>query len=105
MLKPRRENRAAIRARMPGVFSTRTESVCLDMISSVSLAESSSLSPKSGRTSRAAMISSLEVPAATIGQTIASSWTMKSTRTGRSLTEFASSMTLSRSAGSSQRIA
>src|SRR3954471_12269581 len=31
MLKPRRENRAAIRARMPGLFSTRTESVCLDM--------------------------------------------------------------------------
>src|SRR5919198_2465621 len=32
MLKPRRENSAAIRARMPGVFSTRTESVCLDMV-------------------------------------------------------------------------
>src|SRR5690606_31018298 len=52
-------------------------------------APSSSLSPKSGRTSLAAMISSLEVPAATIGQTMASSWTMKSTTTGRSLTELA----------------
>src|SRR6478752_3821682 len=37
MLKPRRENRAAIRARMPGVFSTRTESVCLVDMESVSL--------------------------------------------------------------------
>src|SRR5690606_9510311 len=67
--------------------------------------QSSSLSPESGRTSRAAMISSLEVPAATIGHTIASSWTTKSTTTGRSLIELASSMTLSRSAGSSQRMA
>src|SRR4051794_11102174 len=31
MLKPRRENRAAIRARTPGLFSTRTDRVCLDM--------------------------------------------------------------------------
>lgn len=42
---------------------------------------------------------------ATIGHTIASSWTMKSTTTGRSLMELASSMTLSRSSGDSQRIA
>ena len=51
------------------------------------------------------MTSSLEVPAATIGHTIASSWTMKSTTTGRSLIEFAFSITLSRSSGDSQRMA
>lgn len=42
---------------------------------------------------------------ATIGHTMASSCTMKSTTTGRSLIEFASAMTLSRSSGDSQRIA
>lgn len=42
---------------------------------------------------------------ATIGQTMASSWTMKSITTVRSLIALASAMTLSRSAGSSQRSA
>src|SRR6478609_1853925 len=37
MLKPRRENSAVIRARTPGLFSTRTESVCLVDMRSVSL--------------------------------------------------------------------
>jgi hypothetical protein len=32
MLKPRRENRLAIRARTPGLFSTRTDRVWVDMV-------------------------------------------------------------------------
>lgn len=42
---------------------------------------------------------------ATIGQTMASSWTMKSTTTGRSLMALALAMTASSSSGDSQRIA
>ncbi len=83
MLKPRRENRPATRARTPGLFSTSTESVCL-LISSVPMFwVRGRRRRRSGRTSRANMISSLLVPAATIGHTIASLPTTKSTTTGR----------------------
>ena len=53
--------------------------------------------------SRATLMSSLLVPAATIGQTIASLCTTNSTTTGTSLIEFAFSITASTSAGSSAR--
>src|SRR6476620_5042640 len=74
MLNPRRLNSPATRASTPGLFSTRTDRVCL-VIAHPSLS-------KTGRMPRAAMMSSLLVPAATIGQTIASLPTVKSTTTG-----------------------
>jgi hypothetical protein len=52
---------------------------------------------------RAAMMSSLDVPAATIGHTIASLPTVKSTTTGWSLMDIAFSMVESTSAFVSQR--
>ena len=48
-------------------------------------------------------MSSLLVPAATIGQTIASWWTTKSMTTGRSVTPIAFSIVASTSAAESQR--
>src|SRR5207302_1152969 len=56
-----------------------------------------------GARSRATMMSSLLVPAATIGQTIASWCTTKSTTTGRSSTAIALSIVASTSAAASQR--
>src|SRR6202012_4305678 len=63
----------------------------------------SELPPQSGARPRANLMSLLDVPAATIGQTMASRCTMKSTTTGRSLMAMACSMTRSTSAVSSQR--
>ena len=56
-----------------------------------------------GAMSRATWISSLLVPAATIGQTIASWCTVKSTTTGRSLIAIACSMVASTSSAFSHR--
>src|SRR3954453_1530279 len=60
-------------------------------------------SPKTGRTSRAAMISSLLAPAATIGHTWASWPTTKSMTTGASVIAIAFSITASTSSLDSQR--
>src|SRR4051812_26946563 len=60
-------------------------------------------SPKTGRTSRAARISSLLAPAATIGHTWASEPTMKSMTTGASVIAMAFSITASTSSLVSQR--
>src|SRR5271166_7125675 len=60
--------------------------------------------PQSGARPRANLMSLLLVPAATMGQTMASLCTMKSTTTGRSSMAMARSMTLSTSAVSSQRM-
>src|SRR5882724_2172510 len=62
-----------------------------------------SVTSHSGAMSRACLMSSLLVPAATIGQTIASLCTMKSTTTGWSLMAMACSMTASTSSVRSQR--
>src|ERR1700761_2371011 len=62
-----------------------------------------SVASHSGAMSRACLMSSLLVPAATIGQTIASLWTMKSITTGWSLMAIACSMTESTSSLRSQR--
>src|SRR5690606_4868170 len=57
----------------------------------------------SGARSRAILMSSLVVPAATIGQTMASLWTMKSITTGASSISMALAMTSSTSSAFSQR--
>src|SRR5579863_8466792 len=63
----------------------------------------SSRPPQSGARPRANLMSLLDVPAATMGQTMASLCTMKSSTTGRSSMAMARSMTRSTSAASSQR--
>src|SRR5439155_16502142 len=60
--------------------------------------------PQSGARPRANLMSLLLVPAATMGQTMASLCTMKSTTTGRSSIPMARSITRSTSAVSSQRM-
>src|SRR5207248_3362321 len=62
-----------------------------------------SVTSQSGAMSRATLMSSLLVPAATMGQTMASRCTMKSITTGRSLISMACLMTSSTSAAVSQR--
>src|SRR5579863_4571331 len=69
----------------------------------VLLAHHSSVESHSGAMPRANLMSLLLVPAATIGQTIASLCTMKSITTGWSLIAMACSMTLSTSSLRSQR--
>src|SRR5262249_54861092 len=64
----------------------------------------SGLPPQSGGMPRANWMSLLLVPAATMGQTMASRCTMKSTTTGRSSMAMARSITLSTSAFCSQRM-
>src|SRR5690625_1054526 len=66
--------------------------------------QASSSRSHSGASPRAYWISSLLVPAATIGHTIASRWTPKSTTTGRSWISMAASIVASTSSGLSQRI-
>ena len=95
MLKPRRLNSPAIRARTPGLFSTRTDRVCVGSSELV-------LVERRGAMSRAYLMSSLLVPAATIGHTIASRCTRKSTTTGTSLISIAFSIVASTSSGDSQ---
>ena len=92
MLKPRRLKSPAIRASTPGLFSTRTERVWRLIESSWS---------NSGARLRAYLMSSLLVPAATIGQTIASRWTRKSTTTGWSSMAIAFSIVASTESGES----
>src|ERR1700712_645233 len=67
----------------------------LSMSVTTSSAPPASGSSNSGRMSRAAMIWSLPVPAATMGQTCASAPTVKSMTTGRSVTAMACLMTRS----------
>src|SRR6185312_2107616 len=98
MLKPRRLNSAETRARTPALFSTRTESVWRVIVSPQTWS-----APKTGRTSRAAMMSSLLDPAATIGQTWASCPTTKSITTGASSIAMAFSITASTSSLVSHR--
>src|SRR5262249_7374171 len=64
----------------------------------------SELPPQSGAIPRANLMSLVLVPAATMGQTMASRCTMKSSTTGRSSMAMARSMTLSTSAVFSQRM-
>src|SRR5699024_7572167 len=85
----------------PAVTAASTRSVASWISVGSSAAES--LSSNSGRMSRAAMISSLDVPAATIGHTWASLPTMKSMSTGRSLISRARAITSSTSSARSHR--
>ena len=106
MLNPRRENSAAIRASTPGLFSTRTDRVCLligcrlqfswEPVGTPSCPgrgparpPRTPRGPTAGRCPARPGSRSLLTPAGTIGQTMASRCTTKSTTTGRSLISIA----------------
>ena len=83
MLNPRRANSDDTRVSTPGLFSTRTESVCFIYSHTSSRSSSSSISD-TGPPGMPPSISSIEPPGATIGNTHSSPATRKSTNAGPS---------------------
>ena len=106
MLKPRRLKSPATRASTPALFSTSTERMWwrgnapCPPGNEVSCAGVTSRTRRSGCTT----MSSLEEPAATIGNTFSKASVRKSTTTGRSSMEFAFSMAGPTSSGVSARM-